>query len=431
MVIVYLNKMLRLHLISRKGILLATTLFLYSTEPCKAYSVFAHEAIVDANWDNVLLPLLKQKYPGCTAEEFKQAHAFAYGGAVVPDMGYYPFGSKLFTNLIHYVRSGDFVKALLTDAQNIQEYAFALGVLCHYYADKYGHSEGINPGVPLIYPKMKRKFGDTVTYAENKISHVRTEFSFDVLQTVKGNYASIAYHDFVGFRVASQVLEKAFRETYGLDAKELFGNLPRAIGIFRWTVMNFFPVITRTAWITQRMEIKKQTPSVTGQKFIYRIQQKNYRESFDSSEEKPRFIAHVLSLIIRIAPKVGPLRALKFKEPGPDAENMFFKSFNTAADQYSGTLQKIKNKNIELVNIDFDTGMKTMQGEYVLADRSYNDLLLKLQAKNFETLTPSLQQNIILFYNETNTSASAERKSKEWQRTMSALRQLKMTSPKG
>src|SRR5258706_2306348 len=196
MVIAYIRQISRLRFISFKGILITTALFLYSTEPCKAYSVFAHEAIIDANWDKVLLPLLKQKYPGSTAEELKEAHAFAYGGAVVPDMGYYPFGSKLFTNLIHYVRSGDFVQALLADAQNIQEHAFALGVLCHYYADMYGHSESINPGVPMIYPGMRRKFGDTVTYAQNKISHIRTEFSFDVLQTVRGNYASTAYHDF-------------------------------------------------------------------------------------------------------------------------------------------------------------------------------------------------------------------------------------------
>jgi hypothetical protein len=221
---------------SFKGLLLTATLFLYNFSICDAYSVLTHEAIIDANWEKVLLVLLKKKYPDSSPEALKQAHAYAYGGAIVPDMGYYPFGSKVFTNLIHYVRSGDFVVALFKEAQNINEYAFALGVLCHYEADRYGHSLGINPAVPLVYPELQSKFGNMITYAEDHLSHIRTEFAFDVLQTARGNYASTAYHDFIGFQVARPVLERAFFQTYGLKVTELFGNFPRAIGTFRWLV---------------------------------------------------------------------------------------------------------------------------------------------------------------------------------------------------
>src|SRR5215470_5427819 len=206
-----------------KRICVIILLFVYGIRPCKAYSVLTHEAIIDANWDKVLLPLLKQKFPNSSAEAIKEAHAYAYGGSVVPDMGYYPLGSKLFTNLIHYVRTGDFIEALFNDAQNINEFAFAAGVLCHYYADIYGHKLGINVSVPLIYRKMRKKYGDTVRFADNHISHVRTEFSFDVLQTARGNYASTAYHDFIGFKIAEPLLRKSFEETYGLDLNELFG----------------------------------------------------------------------------------------------------------------------------------------------------------------------------------------------------------------
>ena len=92
--------------------ILVTAILFFQATACFGYSVLTHEAIVDANWNTVLLPLIKQKFPAATDEELKNAHAFAYGGCVMPDLGYYPFGSKLFTNLIHYVRSGDFIETL-------------------------------------------------------------------------------------------------------------------------------------------------------------------------------------------------------------------------------------------------------------------------------------------------------------------------------
>ena len=240
--------------------ILVTAILFFQATACFGYSVLTHEAIVDANWNTVLLPLIKEKFPAATNEELKNAHAFAYGGCVMPDLGYYPFGSKLFTNLIHYVRSGDFIENLFEEASNVNEYAFALGALCHYYADKYGHSIGVNRSVPLIYPEMKTKFGDTVTYADDKISHLRTEFSFDVLQTARGNYASQAYHDFIGFQVSKELIEKAFQKTYGLDVNELFGNFDRAIGSFRWSVKKLIPSATRAAWKTKRKEISELNP---------------------------------------------------------------------------------------------------------------------------------------------------------------------------
>jgi Zinc dependent phospholipase C len=414
-----------------KCTLVTATLFLCMTGPCLAYSVLTHEAIIDANWDKVLLPLLRQKYPSSTNDELKEAHAYAYGGAVTPDMGYLPFGSKLFTNLIHYVRSGDFIQAVLKDAQDLNEYAFALGILCHYQADKYGHSIGINPSVPYVYPKMRRKFGDTVTYFQDHISHVRVEFSFDVLQTARGNYATAAYHDFVGFKIARRVLESAFLKTYGLNVNDLFHNhLSRTIGTFRWIVKDLFPVITRAAWATQKSEIKKIRPTLTSRKFVYRMHRKDYYREFNNKDERPPFFGNLLSLLIRIAPKIGPLRVLKFKTPGAGAEKLFIKSFDSVVVNYSNCITELQRGDIVLANIDFDTGKKTAQEEYGLADESYGDLLLKLQEKNYTTTSSSLQQNILSFYSSsTVTEETAKKRSarekREWKKTMDALEGLK------
>jgi len=391
-----------------------------------AYSVLTHEALIDANWNNVLLPLLKQKFPASTEDELKEAHAYAYGGAVIPDMGYFPGGSRLFTNLIHYVRTGDFVLALLNDAQNLDEYAFALGVLCHYQADKYGHRIGINPVVPIVYPKLERKFGNPITYEQNPVGHVRIEFSFDVLQTARGNYATASYHDYIGFKVARPVLEKAFLETYGIDVNDLFRNhLSRTIGTFRWIVKDLFPIITRSAWASKKGDIKKRIPGTTGRRFIYTMHRKNYYRDFVTKEERPPFFANVLSLFIRIAPKIGPLRVLKFKVPDADAENFFIQSFDTTVANYSYYISELHSGPIVLNNIDFDTGLNTAPGEYGLADKTYYALLMKLNDKQFVTITTPLQQNILSFYSQYKPDTHTKRKTREWHNTENALTQLK------
>lgn len=405
---------------SLKRVAVIAFVFIHLSVKCSAYAVFTHLALIDVNWDKVLLPLLKQKYPGSSAEALKDAHAYAYGGAVVPDMGYYPFGSKLFTNLTHYVRTGDFIEAALNSAANLNEYAFALGMLCHYNADIYGHSIGINVSVPVIYPKMKRKYGDTVTFAENRLTHLRTEFSFDVLQTARGNYASAAYHDFIGFKVADTLLEKAFWATYGLSADELFGNLSKATGRFRFTIMNLFPFLTKAAWANRSGEIKKLDTTATSRRFIYHMHRNNNKRQF-GRRDKPDFFDYAFALFIKIIPKIGPLKVIKYKDPGPEAEKKFIASFDTVSVHYARRVLVLRKHDLPLNNLDFDTGVPTSEGEYALADKTYGDWLLKLKEKNFEAITPDLKQNILAFYSKKEIVDCRRRKLK----ITEALTQLK------
>jgi hypothetical protein len=387
-----------------------------------AYSVLTHQALIDANWKDVLAPLLHKRYPHASAEQLKQAKAYAYGGAVAPDMGYYPYGSKLFTNLLHYVRSGDFTKNILAEARNLNEYAFALGVYCHFMADIYGHSLGVNRCVPLIYPKMEKKYGDTVTYAENKISHLRTEFSFDVLQTARGNYVPESYHDFIGFAVADTLLGRAFLKTYGLDMNELFGNLPVAIGTFRWAVKNFIPTITKAAWASRQEAIQKTHPDATGRKFIYHMKTKQYYTEFGHERTRPDFFSNALALLIQILPKKGPLSVLKIQVPGPEVEDIFIKSFDTVLYRYALALS---HDPFNISNINFDTGKPIRQGEYPLCDKTYDELLLKLKEGGFAATPTDLKNNILSFYS--SGSPAIKRSKKECRKINEALDELKGT----
>ncbi|MGZ3873575.1 MAG: zinc dependent phospholipase C family protein [Mucilaginibacter sp.] len=395
----------------------------------KAYSVLTHEALIDASWDKNIKPLLKIKYPGATEDELKKAHAYAYGGCLLPDMGYFPFGSVYFTNLAHYVRSGDFVETLLSESGNINEYAFALGALCHYMADKYGHSIATNHAVPIVYPKLAKKFGAVATYEDDHAAHSRVELSFDVLETARGNYAPQAYHDFIGFEVAKPVLERAFLRTYGEDINNVFSDLDLAISTYRWSVKNLMPTITRAAWTLRKDEIKKQNPSANSHTFHYRMKRKEYIKEFGSSRKKPDFRERVLAFFIRILPKVGPLKALKFKDPGPEGEKLFIRSFDTVLVHYHNALARLQYEKVELQDVDYDTGKPTIPGEYKLADQTYDELVDQLHESKFNNLTRPLKQNILDYYNKADTSMLAKEDPKEWKKTFTALQAIKLAKP--
>ena len=204
------------------------------------YSVLTHEQIVDLLWKDQIQPLLVHRYPGSTEDDLRKAHAFAYGGSVMQDMGYYPFGSKYFSDLVHYVRSGDFVAALLKDSSDLNEYAFALGALAHYSSDNIGHPF-INRITAIEFPKLRSKYGNSVTYADNPKDHIRTEFGFDMVQVAKNRYTSDRYHDFIGFEVSVPLLQRVFLETYGLKLEDVFGDVDLAVGSYRRGVSKILP----------------------------------------------------------------------------------------------------------------------------------------------------------------------------------------------
>ena len=205
---------------------------LLSASAAWGYSVLTHEAIVDAVWDASIQKMVLHRFPGATPEELDEAHAYAYGGCIVQDMGYYPFSSRFFSDLTHYVRSGDFVATLIRDSQDLNEYAFALGALSHYAADDSGHRTGTNLAVPILYPELRRKYGKSVTYWDSPLSHLRTEFGFDVLQVAQGRYAPDSYRAFIGFQVSKPLLERSFQETYGLEMKDVFRKSRHRTGLF-------------------------------------------------------------------------------------------------------------------------------------------------------------------------------------------------------
>jgi len=362
------------------------------------YSVLAHEANIDAAWDTTIKTMLQARFPGATPEQLLEARAYAYGGCVIQDLGYYPFGSKFFSNLLHYVRTGDFVNALIRDAQDVNEYAFAIGALGHYAADNSGHPMAVNRAVPLMYPKLKAKFGNHVTYVQSLKRHVLVEFSFDVVQVAAGAYAPQAYHSYIGFKVAKPALERAFHDTYGIEMKDVFLSEDLAIATYRHAVGTTIPEMTKVAWQKKRDRIMQVTPGMQRQKFVFNLPRRQYDKEFGSDYAKPHGFARFLGVIYHLVPKIGPFRSLGFSVPTLEAERLFLESFTSTREHFRQSLDALRAGRLRLPNTDFDTGRPTARGEYSLADVTYDELLDKLADREFADVSAALSANIVAYY---------------------------------
>ena len=391
----------------------------------QAYSVLTHEAIIDTAWDKGIKPLLQARYPDATPDDLTHAHAYAYAGAIIQDMGYYPFGSHFFSDLTHYVRSGDFVINLIKDSQNLDEYAFALGALAHYAADTQGHPIAVNRSVPVEYPKLQRKFGDVIPYEDNPAAHLKVEFGFDVLQVARGNYAPQAYHDFIGFRVARPVLERAFRDTYGLELTGVFSDLDRALDTYRKAVSSVIPEMTRVAWDLKKSDLAQARPGVTRRQFVYRLSRASYRKEWDGRYDQPGPGAKFLAFIIRIVPKIGPFRYLAFKAPTAQTERFFEDSFDRTLDTYTSLLAEQRVRNLRVADLDLDTGKPTQPGAYRMADDAYAKLAQKLAARDAEAVDPAVRENILTYFTDLKRPYSTSQKPKDWQTTVAAVEKLR------
>ena len=341
----------------------------------RAYSVLSHEQVVDLAWKQHIVPLLQRRYPGITPEQIKEAHAYAYGGAIIQDLGYYPFGDKLLSDMLHYVRTGDFAANLVREAQNPNEYAFALGALAHYTSDTLGHP-AVNKATADEYPKLRARYGDRVLYDENPRAHLQTEFGFDVLEVTQQRYAPEAYHDFIGFQVAKPVLERAFQDTYGIPLKEVLTKEDLAIGTYRKTVSILLPRMTEVAVSDYGEKMRQAEPTFVPRKLIYRMSRADYEKSWGNSYQRPGFGTKVLAFMLRLIPKVGPLKDLSLRVPSAEAQKAFLSGMDHVVDRYQHQLDEIAAQppdrpTLNLPAVDLDTGQPTAPAEYALSDQTY------------------------------------------------------------
>lgn len=415
----------RLLAFRRAAVLLAAMLLCGSAF---AYSVLTHEEIIDLAWATGIRPLLIDRFPGLTEDQIKEAHAYAYGGSVIQDLGYYPFGSREFSELTHYVRSGDFVLELLAESQNADEFAFALGALSHYVADIDGHP-AVNAAVAIRYPKLRAKYGSSVRYAQDTSAHLKTEFGFDTLQVAKNRYAPEQYHDFIGFQVSQPLLERVFPVVYGLDLKDVLTHEDMAVGSYRFFISSLIPRMTQVALQMHKKDLLRETPNFARKKFLYRLSRSDYDREWGRTYVKPGLGTRILSTLLRIMPQIGPFKSLGFNNPTPPTEDLYIKSINSTTDDYNTLLNEVRTHKLILPDRNLDDGKETAEGEYSLADDTYAGLLAKLSAHNFDQTSAKLRYNILEFYAGPAPSIKTPKDLARWQVTLANINQLNSAAP--
>ena len=394
-----------------------------------AYGVLSHEELIDIAWDSDIRPALLKRFPNATPAELRDAHAYAYGGSVIQDLGYYPFGNHHFTNFLHYVRTDDFVENLFRNAHTMNEYAFALGALSHYVADSLGHP-AINKSVPIEYPNLAQRFGNVVTYEDNPEAHLKTEFGLDVEQVAKQRYTAQQYHDFIGFEVSEELLEKAFSDTYGFSLLEFLHFEDLTIDTYRFALSKVIPEMTKVAIASHKPAAHPEEHDQARRLFLYHLSRADYEREFGERHEKPGIFARILAFLLKIIPKVGPFKAVKYRDPTPQTDDIYFKSMDRVVAEYRRRVEEVTAGRLRLPDRNLDTGLPTKAGDYDLADLSYAELVRRLAHQHFEHVSPSMRDQILEFFQ----SGPAKRgvNQKEIQDTTRALAELqKLKIPAG
>jgi hypothetical protein len=406
------------------ALLLCSAIFFFSAKNAQAYSVLTHEELIDLAWNDAIRPLLLAKFPGTTEAQLREAQAYAYGGSAVQDMGYYPFGKEFFSNLTHYVRSGDFVAWLLSNAHTLDEYAFAIGALSHYVGDSIGHSEAINRATAVEFPKLKKVFGPSVTYDESPHGHIRTEFAFDIAELSDGDFPPASYLEFIGFKVPRKFLEEAFLKTYGFDVHEVLGRAHPALRSYRTSVRRFIPSFAEAEVVLHRHQFPPHTNSDADRIFRQRLAKTAYERKWRHKHNGPGIKAHLLAVVVFLVPKVGPASDLAIKIPTPQTYEMYQSSVDHAEDILRDMLHKLRNTgdDVKLANIDLDTGQHVKRGDYPLADATYARLLDRLTSKPHRAIPADTKQNIMTYYGTIVLNDKADNKRDE---ELATLRTMK------
>lgn len=392
-----------------------------------AYSFLTHEQIIDIAWKDAIRPTLLSRYPNATEAQIKMAHSYAYGGCVIQDEGYYPFGHVFFSELTHYVRTGDFVANLIRDARDINELAFALGALSHYVGDSIGHHDAVNPSASIEFPKLAKKYGPVMTYDENPHAHVRTEFAFDIDQLSKRRIAPSAYWNHVGLRVPLRLLEQAFYETYGLRLRTMLVNQYAAVQTYRWSVRSFLPTVAYGEVVLHRKGFPPDVPGPEFNKYADRLSQTDFANGWEQYRKKAGIKTHVVAVLIFILPKIGPLSDLSIRGPQPETELRYVESINRTVDRYEDLLGLLTKKPKEsprlimnLENRDLDTGAKAKPGTYPLMDATYAKLLDRIVY--VRTPIPiGLKQDIQAYYSDPNAPIRTKSHKRAWRRVQREL----------
>jgi uncharacterized protein (DUF433 family) len=389
-------------------------------QPTHAYSVLTHEQLIDLTWTDSIQPLLLKRYPNLTPAQLREARAYAYGGCVIQDLGYYPLGKPLFSDLLHYVRTGDFIRALFRDAKSPDDVAFAIGALSHYMGDTIGHNESINLAVGTEFPALAAKYGPKVNYAEGTHQHVRAEFAFDVNEIAKHRLAPERYLNHIGFAIPVPLLTRAFYDTYGLDIANVLGHHRPTLRGYRYSVRTLLPRVAYAETLLYRNRIPPDVPSPALDSLNQQVATLAAQDQWDSYRRHAGIGTYLLAGFIFVLPKVGPFSNLSLRGPTPATEQDFVNSLVHTVDILRQTLAHATTT-ANLPNKDLDTGDTIRPGTYRLCDETYANLLHEIALKPATPIPFGIKRDLLAYFNDPEKAIYLQRNPQMFARMQAEL----------
>ncbi len=397
---------------------------LITTIQANPYSVQSHEEIIDIAWKNSIVPVILKHFPNLTDAQLNEAHAYAYGGSAIQDFGYYPFGNAFFSDLTHYVRSGDFVLCLIRNSQTADDLAFAIGALSHYIGDTIGHSYATNEAVPIEFPKLARQYGSAVNYAEGPHQHVQTEFAFDINQLSKARFAPSRYLEHVGLGIPRPLLRTAFYETYGLNLPDVIGSKETSLRTYRRGVRSFIPNIARAETILHKNSFPTDIPSDDLAQLKSELLQISNDDNWQQYRQNPGFTSHLYAGFIYIVPKVGALKMLSIRGPEPQTEELYIHSMSRSVRVLLRVMANYDRIEHYITNRDLDTGAVVKPGGYPLTDKTYAKLLAELTKHPTRPIPIQLKHDIQDYYADPLAPIATKKDATQWAAVQANLKTL-------
>ena len=319
---------------------------------------------------------------------------------MIQDLGYYPFGNKFFSNLLHYARTGDFVESLIRNAQTVDELAFALGALAHYANDITGHPQAVNLlGAAARFPSCARSSATTSPTCRRPSSTSSSSSRSTWRRRRAGAIDFTQYRSMLDFQVATALLERAFRETYGLEMRDLFDDEERAISTYRYRGQPADSGADRGGVARQaRRDPEDLRPTPTASDVVFAYRPLDYEDTYGRDYQKPAQLARFLALVYRLVPKVGPLKPLAFKAPTPEVDRLFEDSLARAHARFDVLLRAVRDGRLDLANTNFDTGEPAHAGDYALADETHAEWLESLAKDDFAGASAQVRRTLDAFY---------------------------------
>ena len=403
------------------------------------YSLLTHEQMIDLTWHNAIVPLLLSHFPTMTQAEIDQARAFAYGGCVIQDIGYYPVGDENFSNLTHYVRTGDFVVSLFRNAHTPNELAFAIGALAHYVGDTIGHPEATNIAVPVEFPALGAEYGGNVNYAEGRHQHVQVEFAFDIDEVVHHRVAPMHYMRHIGIKVSMRQLALAYYQTYGVtDDFKRFRRKRVNIPAYRFATRTFIPQIAYAEALLHHKHEPNEPQSKERANYNAAVANMATTDDWHRYRHHAGIGTYLLAGIIFIVPKVGALKLVAIKGPSEKTEEEFLHSvvlstaefrrdlvrFTVPGSTSSGTRPRSLNQRHPLPNRDLDTGKVVQPGGYPLTDSTYADLLHQITNDPKQQIPPGIKAEIQAYYANADSPITTKKDEAAWKQVQTDLATL-------